>query len=73
MRARYELELTSLSLRGKENLRSILAGIVLPTLHIHVLCKNWHFCGVCWLVCECKKSHVPTPTPRGGNHYRQST
>ena len=31
-----------------------------PTLHDHILCKNWHMCGVCLEDCECKDMHVPT-------------
>ena len=61
MRVHYEAHLTSLSLWDGENLRSILAGAVLPTLHSHVLCKNWNLCGVCWEECERKNSHVLIP------------
>ena len=43
---RYDAHLPSLSLRDRENSRSILTGAVLPTLRGHVLCKNWHMCGV---------------------------
>ena len=46
VRARYEAHLPSLSLWDGENSGSILVGAVLPTLHVHVLCKNWHLCGV---------------------------
>ena len=42
-------------------MRSILAGVVLPALHGHVLYKNWHLCRVCWEDCERKNLHVPTP------------
>ena len=59
---RYDAHLTSLPLRDGEKLRSILVREVLPTLHGHVLCKNWHFCGVFWEDCERKNSHVPTPS-----------
>ena len=58
---RYDADLPSLSLWDGENLRSILAGVVLPALHGHVLYKNWHLCRVCWEDCERKNSHVPTP------------
>ena len=61
VRVRYVAHLTSLSLQNGENSQSILTGAVLPTLHGHVLCKNWHMCGVCWEDCERKNSHVPTP------------
>ena len=61
MRVRYDAHLPSLSLRDGEQTRSILTGEVLPTLRGHVLCKNWHLCGVCWEDCERKNSHVPTP------------
>ena len=60
VRACYEAHLPSLSLREGEKLRSILAGAVLPTLHSHVRCKNWHLCGVYWEDCEHKKLQVPT-------------
>ena len=61
VRVRYNAHLPSLSLRGGENSRYILAGAVLPTLHGHVLCKNWHLCGVCWEDCKRKNSHPPNP------------
>ena len=51
VRVRYDAHLPSLSLRDGEKTRSILMGAVLPTLHGHVLCKNWHMCGVCWEDC----------------------
>ena len=66
VRARYDAHLPSLSLREGEQTRLILTGAVLPTLHGHVLCKNWHMCGVCWEDCERKNSHVPTP-PEAAN------
>ena len=44
VKVRYDAHLSSLSLWGGENSRSILAGAVLPTLHGHVFCKNWHLC-----------------------------
>ena len=59
--ARCNAHLPSLYLRYGENSRSILVGAVLPGLHVHVLCKNWHLCGVCWEDYERKKSHVSTP------------
>ena len=40
---RYNAHLTALSLWDRENLCSILAGMVLLTLHSAVLCKNWHW------------------------------
>ena len=54
------------SLWDGEQTRSILTGAVLPTLHGHVLCKNWHMCGVCREDCERKNSHIPTP-PEAAN------
>ena len=42
LRARYKARLTYLSFQYEENLWSILAVVVLPTLHGHVLCKNCH-------------------------------
>ena len=62
VKVRYDTHLPSLSLWDRENLRSILAGAILPTLHGHVFCKNWHLCGVCWEDCERNNSHVPTHT-----------
>ena len=61
VKARYDAHLPYLSLRDGENSRSILEGAVLPTLHSHIICKNWHLYGVCWEDCERKGSHVPTP------------
>ena len=57
----YEAHLPSLSLRYRENSRSIMAGEVLPTLHSHVLCKNWHLFRVCWEGYERKNLHAPKP------------
>ena len=62
MWAQYGAHLPSLYLRDGDNLWSILAGAVLPTLNGHVLCNNWHLCGVCWEDCKRKNLHVPTPT-----------
>ena len=61
MKARYGAHLPSLSLQYGENLRSILVGTVLLTLHIHVMCKNWHLCVVCWEECERKTFYPPNP------------
>ena len=66
VRVRYAAHLPSLSLWDGEQTWSILTGEVLPTLRSHVLCKNWHMCGVCWEDCERKNSHVPTP-PEAAN------
>ena len=49
---RYDAHLPSFSLWDGENSRSILTGVVLPTLHSHVLCKNLYMCGVCCEDCE---------------------
>ena len=38
----YDTHLSALSLWDGENLRSLLVRKVVPTLHGHVLCKNWH-------------------------------
>ena len=40
MQGRYEAYLPALSHQDRENLRTILAGMVLPTLHGHSFCKN---------------------------------
>ena len=61
MRVSYDAHLPYLYLWDGENSWSILMGAVLPTLRDHVLCKNWHMCGVCWEDCKIKNSHVPTP------------
>ena len=68
----YEGHLPSLSLWYGNNLWSILAVAVLPNLHIHIICKNWHLCGVCWEERERKNSHIPTP-PICGNHHLRAT
>ena len=47
---RYNAHLSDLYLWGREKLRTLLTGTVLPTLHGHVLCKNWPMYGVCWLL-----------------------
>ena len=46
------------------NLRNLLVGTVLPTLHGQVLCKKWHLCRVFWEVCK-RKNCTPPPTPPG--------
>ena len=51
VRAYYDAHLPVLSLRYRENSRSILAGAVFPNLHGAVICNNWHLCGVCWEDC----------------------
>ena len=61
MKALYDAHLPSLSLQDGGNLRYILVGAVLPTLHDHVLFKNWNLCGVYWEECKRKQLHVPTP------------
>ena len=66
VRVRYDAHLPSLSLRDGEQTRSILTGAVLPTLLGHVLCKNWHMCGVFWEDCERKNLHIPSP-PEAAN------
>ena len=48
VRMRYDAHLPTLSLRDRENSRSILVGTVLPTLQGAVLCNNCHLCGYCW-------------------------
>ena len=60
VRVCYNSHLPTLSLRDRENLRTILAGTVLPSVQVRVLCKNWHLCGLCWEDCEHKNSHIPT-------------
>ena len=54
VQARYDAHLPSLSLQYGENLWPILAGAVLPTLHCHILCKNWE---------ECERTKLHTPIP----------
>ena len=54
---RYDAHLSALSFRYKENSRNPMTGVVLPTLHGRVLCKNWHLCGLCWEECERKQLH----------------
>ena len=61
VKMRHDAHLPSLYLQDMESLRSIITGAVLPTLHGHVLFKNWNLCGVCWEDCNHKNSHVPTP------------
>ena len=59
---RYIAHLTALYLRDGENLQSLLAGAVLPTLHAHIICKNWNIYGLCWKDYKRKKlahSHPP--------------
>ena len=51
---RYEVHLPSLYLCDGENSQYILEWAVLPTLHNHVLSKNWHLCEVCWEDCKHK-------------------
>ena len=58
---RYDAHLNALYLQDGENLRSIPAGMVLPTLHGAVLCKNCNFCRVCWEDFKRKCLHSPTP------------
>ena len=65
MQVQYDTHLPALSLQDIENLRTLLVGAVLPTLHSHVICKNWHLCAVCWEECKRKNSHVPTPPEVG--------
>ena len=62
---RCNVHLPDIYLWDGENLRALLAGTVLPTLHSHVFCKKWHLCGVCWEECKRKNSHVPTPPEVG--------
>ena len=66
VRVRYDTHLPSLSLRDGEQTRLILTGAVLSTLCVHVICKNWHMCWVCWEDCKHTNSHVPTP-PEAAN------
>ena len=61
MRVRYDAYLPALSLWYRENSCLILVVTVLPTLHVAVLCKNWHLCRACWEDCKRKRLHVPTP------------
>ena len=56
----YDAHLPALSFRYGGNLRTILSGTVLPTVQVHVLCKNCNLCGLYWEDCERKNLHVPT-------------
>ena len=69
---RYEAHLPSLYLQDGENLQSILAGEVLPTLHSHVIFQNWHFCGCAGRRFVRLKLAPPHP-PRGGKHHHRDT
>ena len=60
MRVSYDAHLPTLSLWYGENLCSILAEMVLLTLHRAVLFKNWYLCGSCWEDYTQKRSHIPT-------------
>ena len=62
MWVRYDAHLIDLSLRDRRNLWTLLAGTILPTLHIYVLCKNWDLYGVCWEDCERKNLYIPATT-----------
>ena len=42
VRVCYNAHLTTLSLQYRENSRTILAGSVLPNLHVQIICKNLH-------------------------------
>ena len=64
VQVRYDTYLPTLYLWDGKKLRTLLAGAVIPTIHDHVLCKNWHLCGVCWEDCDCKNLHVPNPQRR---------
>ena len=69
IQVRYDTHLTALYLWDIDNLMTLLEGTALTSLNVHVICKNWHLCRMCWEECERKNSHVPTP-PRGGNRHR---
>ena len=45
--ARYDAHLPSMYFWDGDKLRSILSGEFLPNLHSHIICKEWHLCGVC--------------------------
>ena len=40
VQVRYDVHLTALYLWDGENLTNLLVGTVLPSLHVHALCKN---------------------------------
>ena len=46
VRVLYDAHLPALYIRYGEKFWNLLVGKVLPTLHGHVLCKNFHLCGV---------------------------
>ena len=54
VQVRYDAHLPTLSLWDRGKVRTILAGTVLPTVHGHIVCKNWHLCRLCWEECEHK-------------------
>ena len=47
VQVRYDAHMLALSLWDRENFQTILAGTVLPTVQGHIICKNWHLCGLC--------------------------
>ena len=60
VRVRYEAHLTALSLWYRENARIIMAGTVLRTVQVHVICNNWILHGLC---CEDRKRKNCTSQP----------
>ena len=56
----YEAHIHAFYLQYRENVHTILAGTVLPTVKVHVICKNWHMYRLCWEDCEPKNLHVTT-------------
>ena len=65
---RYKLHLPAELIQDGENSKSLLEGMVLPTLHGQIICKNWHLCGECLEECEHKNTHVPTLLGGGDRH-----
>ena len=60
VRVSYNVHLPALVLWDRENLRTLLEGAALPTLHIHIIFKNWYLCGLSWDDCE-HKTCTPLP------------
>ena len=57
----YGTHIPPLLSQDEENSWAIMTGTFLVTLHGHVLCDNYHLCGVCWEDCKRKKFHIPIP------------
>ena len=56
----YDTHFPTLSLWDGKKFSTLMEGAVLPTVHVNVISKNWHLCGLFWEECKRKKLHVPT-------------